>query len=364
MAGDEGGLCRVGAGCGARRASWRTCSSVASDGSWAQRARRRHKRFNRAAAGTTRTRRRSTAGTVAWPMPRTLPKSAATRFTARRRRCGTSGTRISPARSSTGMPSLLRAPWRESDHHPHRRPGGGTSGEYAHEHDIHGWRRLPKSRRFRPGEHALRPLHGCNGSGCALLEALRRTNPDFVILTASAHITNNDHYDEIVDSVLNAPPSLPEDLALRYAHKVSDHPLHILWKTQHSGGCLSEKTGRDAPNTQCYENNEHGTMLYNCATSPQRDERTLATINKATRAAPYLNLGDPKLVPTINVRMLYWREDAHISSMEARGHSLPPLLSQNPSPLLDLPAHATTRPHNAPQVRTFVEALASAHDGV
>ncbi|KAJ1456549.1 hypothetical protein M885DRAFT_517344 [Pelagophyceae sp. CCMP2097] len=138
------------------------------------------------------------------------------------------------------------------------------------------------------------------------LDAVRSHDPDWVVVSAGAHVYGEEKYDAVVDAVLEAlrPGGLPLDIAKRYAPHVPGRPLRVSWKTQQPGGCAKSIVPRDGE-TDCFDGVE---THYNYGTFLARDARTLAKIRAAAINAPHA-------LSAIDMRMLYWRKDAHVSSM-------------------------------------------------
>ena len=166
---------------------------------------------------------------------------------------------------------------------------------------------------FEMGDTVIHRGLGRMNRGSHWLDAVHRQDPDFVVLSAGAHITAESAYDHVVAEVLNQTRRLPAHLASRYAPAVPSRRLHVLWKTQAPGGCSSLRVARDAKGTNCFEAAPFDDVKFDAnhkidySTFLARDTRTVALL----RAAAWL---DPHAMSIVDQRMLYWRSDAHVDS--------------------------------------------------
>jgi len=118
--------------------------------------------------------------------------------------------------------------------------------------------------------------------------------PDIVVVAVGAHVVKSEdgsylEYLGLVDEVLSDMIEMQ-----------SRHPrLKFAWKTQQPGGCTNEiLSPKDA--TVAAQTTEHD-IAYNYDTFYHRDLLLLDRLNRAE-------------IPYLDMRMLYSRSDAHISS--------------------------------------------------
>ena len=169
---------------------------------------------------------------------------------------------------------------------------------------------------FALGDTLIQRNLGRYNRGAHWLDIVHRLDPDFVVLSAGAHITGENaesEYDQVVAEVLNQTRQLPRKIAARYAPAVPGRRLHVLWKTQAPGGCSSRPVAREASVTDCFEepayDDKQHWLQYSAFLA--RDARTVARF----REAAWL---DPHAPSIVDQRMLYWRADAHVDSNKTR----------------------------------------------
>lgn len=155
---------------------------------------------------------------------------------------------------------------------------------------------------------------------------VQNVDPDFVVLGASAHIYSRERgkqqdlhhdpaYDLMLDRVINESnvDTWARAISQRYAPFVKDRRLHIMWKTSQPGGCLDHPVypgDPDSDESNCFANDE---TRYNWNQFPWRDARTIARLNEHRHS---------HRVGVIDMRMLYWRKDAHVGSHDGGGDCL------------------------------------------
>ena len=119
--------------------------------------------------------------------------------------------------------------------------------------------------------------------------------PDITVVAVGAHVKTDDaSYLGLVDEVLSDMIEMQ-----------SRHPrLKFAWKTQQPGGCTNEiLSPKDA--TVAAQTANHTRGIYNYDTYYHRDLLLLDRLNSAK-------------IPYLDIRMLYSRSDAHVSSMKGR----------------------------------------------
>jgi hypothetical protein len=130
-------------------------------------------------------------------------------------------------------------------------------------------------------------------------EAVQSTTvprPDIVILSAGAHITVDDDFVKVMDTVLAGIQRL----------KRFQPGLTIVWKTQQPGGCthsiFEPKNVTKAATTSLIVNQlDASSRIYNWKQFYQRDLYVLSRLQELD-------------IPYLDMRMLYSRSDAHPSS--------------------------------------------------
>lgn len=124
--------------------------------------------------------------------------------------------------------------------------------------------------------------------------------PDIVIVTVGAHILSDDaSYIEIIDQVLNEMQEM----------RIIFPNIKFAWKTQTPGGCTKEivspKNATTAAMKRNFTEKSYGKDHYNWYQFYNRD---LMLLNRLAKIG----------IPSLDMRMLYSRSDAHISSQSGR----------------------------------------------
>lgn len=142
--------------------------------------------------------------------------------------------------------------------------------------------------------------YGNMNRGKVWKDAVEDLNPDIVIVTVGAHILSDDAtHVEVVDQVLNEMQAMRQEKP----------NIKFAWKTQSPGGCTKEivspMNATMAANKMNFTDNSYGKDHYNWYQFYNRDLMLLSRLQKI--GMPYLDM-----------RMLYSRSDAHISSQSGR----------------------------------------------
>jgi hypothetical protein len=127
-------------------------------------------------------------------------------------------------------------------------------------------------------------------------------HPEFVILTAGAHIENGTDFTAMLQEVLAGF----DQVEASYKSAGFPPPI-IMWKTQQPGGCSvdAHKAPRNPETTRCWNSSKENIVShpgYRYADFLPRDHE----VARLLRGHPRMSL--------IDMRMLYWRTDAHVDS--------------------------------------------------
>ena len=133
--------------------------------------------------------------------------------------------------------------------------------------------------------------YGIMNRGARLDKAVTRFQPDIVIANVGAHIAYDNKKDKSFHQLVQEILSTVEELQ-------KEHPFVFVWKTQQPGGCTTDIIH---PNNPIKAAQESSFGAYNHARFYARDLYVLSLLQ--ARGIPYLDM-----------RMLYSRSDAHVSS--------------------------------------------------
>ena len=136
--------------------------------------------------------------------------------------------------------------------------------------------------------------YGRYNRGSYWLQYVLQNTPDFVILSAGAHVYNWPGFQQVITSVGNITKNWPSDVVQIY--NAANKPMpHVFWKTAQPGECRAEKKSK-LPNG-CFP---YHSRKYNWAMFPEQDDRAIRHFLQHTE------------VGIIDMRMLYERPDAHV----------------------------------------------------
>mmetsp|Transcript_12201 Transcript_12201/g.18895 ORF Transcript_12201/g.18895 Transcript_12201/m.18895 type:complete len:372 (-) Transcript_12201:247-1362(-) len=142
---------------------------------------------------------------------------------------------------------------------------------------------------FMPGDTLVGKNMGNYNRGREWVDSVLKSSPDIVVLSAGSHVYNKSNYEFVLDHVINGTKFL----------KGSSMPnLQVAWKTQQPGGCTENITTEiSSAGTM---NAPESVKRYNYPESYERDMYALSQF-------PFHG------IHTIDMRMLYFRSDAHIT---------------------------------------------------
>jgi hypothetical protein len=140
------------------------------------------------------------------------------------------------------------------------------------------------------------------------VELVTSQHPEFVILTAGAHIKNRHRDREDIDFTAMLQEVLAGFDEVEASYTLAGFPPPIImWKTQQPGGCSvdAHKAPRNPETTRCWNSSKENIVShpgYRYADFLPRDHE----VARLLRGHPRMSL--------IDMRMLYWRTDAHVDS--------------------------------------------------
>lgn len=143
---------------------------------------------------------------------------------------------------------------------------------------------------FAVSDTLIHERMGALNRGQHWLDAVALAKPDIVIMNAGAHVKNETKFKMLIDTVTTQIMEL----------KKEDPKVTVVWKTQSPGGCSSNITF-PKPSGQIFNTSS----AYQYAQFFGRDVYAIQHFQKLR-------------IPLLDLRMLYSRTDAHVSSQGRR----------------------------------------------
>jgi hypothetical protein len=149
--------------------------------------------------------------------------------------------------------------------------------------------------RMALGDTLIHENMGAKNRGRHWLDAVALVKPDIVIMTAGAHVRNETKFKMLIDTVTTQIMEL----------RKWDPKVTVVWKTQSPGGCSADIT-YPKPSGEFFNTSSLYEQVYQHAQFFARDVYAIQHFQKLR-------------IPLLDLRMLYSRSDAHVSSQGRPG---------------------------------------------